>query len=350
VTAPPAKRPVRLETVSALGRAPARTGRIEPPPLPPEDQSPWARVRSLLRGAFLENLILKFVSMVLALTVFILVNTDREREIVARVGVSYTVPEDKVLVSERIDEVRVTVQGPWRRIKRFDEREIDRIHLDLSHVQGGEVLITPDMIQLPQGLHITSVTPRVLRVAFEKRATKDVDVAPVLAGRPLHGYIVTGTQVDPPRVTVRGAEGLVSALPSVRSEEIRVDGRSDTFETQVPLVPPDGVDVSPEGAVAVTVRIEEQLVTRRVGPLEVALEIPGSDPARFKSEPAEVTVVLTGGLRAIERALEQGIRAVVKVSPADAARPHAATVAVEGAPPGVGVQVLPPRVTIGPRR
>jgi len=52
-----------------------------------------------------DNVGLKFLSMVLAVTVFLLVNTDKDREITARVGVSYTMPEDKVLISDRVEEV-----------------------------------------------------------------------------------------------------------------------------------------------------------------------------------------------------------------------------------------------------
>jgi len=343
------RRAPRLETVSALGRAPARIGMRPPAPVPPpppeEPRSAWQRLRSWLRGAFVDNLVLKFVSLILALTVFILVNTDREREIVARVGISYTLPEDKVLVSERVEEVRVTLKGPWRRIKRFDERELDRIHVDLTRVQGGEVAITPDQIALPPGLRLTSITPSVMRVAFERREVKEVDVTPTLAGRPMHGFTVTETKLDPPRVVVRGPEGLVHALTSVRTQEIRIDGRSETFEATPLLVPPEGVEVEWDGAVAATVQIDEQLVARRVGPLAVALT--GVDGARFRPEPAEVKAILTGGLRAVEKAVDQGVVAVARAVPGGA---RTVPVVVEGLPPGVGVQVVPAQITIVPRR
>jgi YbbR domain-containing protein len=340
----------RLETVSALGRAPARVAPRMPslpsmPPPPEEPRSLWQRTRVWLHGALFDNLVLKFVSMVLALTVFILVNTDREREIVARVGISYTLPEDKVLVSERIEEVQVTLKGPWRRIKRFDERELDRVHIDLTRVSGGEVAITPDQINLPAGLRLESITPRVVRVAFERREVKEVDVTPTLAGRAMHGFTVTETRIDPPRVVVRGPEGLIHALTAVRTQEVRIDGRNETFEATPLLVPPEGVEIEWEGAVAVTVQVDEQLVTRRVGPLAVTLT--GVDATRFRTEPAEVKAVLTGGLRAVEKATEQGVLAVARALPGG---PRTVPVAIENVPPGVGVQVVPAQVTIVPRR
>ena len=75
-------------------------------------------VRTWLRGALLDHLAIKALALVLTLTVFLLVGSDEDREIPARIGVSYVLPEGKVLApeSERVDEVRVTIKGPWRRI------------------------------------------------------------------------------------------------------------------------------------------------------------------------------------------------------------------------------------------
>src|SRR5690349_1306685 len=141
----------RNETISNLGRAPARQP-VPPPKRPPPDPAERGAVRRWIHDALFENVGLKFLSLVLAITVFLLVNTDRDREITARVGVSYTLPDDKVLVSQRLTELRVGVRGPSRQLRRFDEREIDRIELDLRNVSDGEIAITPSMVRLPAGL------------------------------------------------------------------------------------------------------------------------------------------------------------------------------------------------------
>ena len=124
----------RSQTIGTLGRAPARVSR--PPPVDPPPER--GAVRRWLRSALFDNLGLKFLSMVLAVTVFLLVNTDKDREMTVEVGVSYTLPEDKVLVSDRIDDVRVTLKGSWRRLRKIDPRELDRVNLDLRHATGGE--------------------------------------------------------------------------------------------------------------------------------------------------------------------------------------------------------------------
>jgi len=352
---PPTRRP---ETLSALRRPPPRVNTIDGGLPSGEAERFGGRGRgpgTWLRSALTENLGLKLLSMILALTVYLLVNSDEHREINARVRVAYVLPPDKALVSERVDEVRVTIRGPWRRLKRFDEREIDRIEVDLTHVRGGEVPITPSMIDVPRGLEIISIEPKVVRIAFEDIATKQVAVVPSFAGRPMHGYetVPNRSVIDPPMITVRGAAGIVSALEGVRTQEIRVDGRSDDFTAMVPVLPPNGVEVLLDSPVQVTVAIEEQLVTRRLGAVPVAVRVPaGVDAARWSTNPETVDVTLTGGLVAVEAWIDRGVAATVDLTADAAVRGGRAVlpVTVVGAPAGVGVRVTPERVTVAPHR
>jgi YbbR domain-containing protein len=273
--------------------------------------------------------------------------------------VAYVLPPGKALVSERIDEVRVTIRGPWRRIKRFDEREIDRIDIDLTHVPDGEIAITPEMIHLPRGLEIASIQPNVIRVAFEDIEQKQVQVVPTLAGRAKHGFAVvaTRTTVDPPLATVRGAASVIHALDAVRTQEIRVDGRNDHFPTTAKVVAPEGVElVEPaDGQVQVAVAIDEELVTRRM-PLPVSLRVqaaPGWSPpdlSRWRVEPPDVDVALIGGLLTVEERAP-GAAATVTLTPEIAARgvPVEVVVVVEGAK-GLGVRVTPEKVKLVPKK
>lgn len=302
-------------------------------------------VGNWLRGAVMDNLGLKVLSLILACTVFLLVNTDEKREINAVVRIRYVLPVDKALVSEHVDEIKVTIRGPWRRIRRFDERQIERIDLDLTHVPGGEVAITPDMIHLPSGLEITSIQPNVIRVAFEDKIKKTVPVTATLAGRPLHGFQLVGTTLDRPTVAVRGATSVVNALDAVRTQEVRVDGRSDTFTTTVPLVPPEGVELTDRDTDAVvTVEVKPELVKQ---PLRIPLTVrmlPGATGA-WVADPPDIDVVLTGELLEVERWIQNGVIASVTV-PAGATGVLHPAVQIEGGPPQIGRSITPDTVTL----
>jgi YbbR domain-containing protein len=336
------KRP-RSTTIGDLGRAPAR---VNPSPKPPPTiESPKSPVRSWIRGALLDNVGLKFLSMVLAITVFLLVNTDRDREISARVGVSYTMPDDKVLVSERLEEVKITVKGPWRRLRRFDEREVPRINLDLRHAPTGEVAITPDMVHLPSGLAVTSISPRTVRVTFDRRVERIVEVSPQLAGRPQHGYVVAEAKPQPATIKVRGPEGTLSVLSSVKTHDVPVEGRADTFSTEAALALPDGVETDGPSQVVVQVVVNEELVTRKIPGLTVAVRGDGVDTTHWTVTPGQVEVTLTGTLLAVEKA-KAALQPVVKVSGNDT-KARDLDVTVEGLPPGIGVRISPERVRVG---
>jgi len=341
----------RSQTIGTLGRAPARVTRppaLAPAPVVPPQPPPPERgaVRRWLRSAMFDNLGLKFLSMVLAVTVFLLVNTDKDRETTVRVGVSYTLPEDRVLVSERVDDVQVTIKGSWRRLRKFDPREVDRVHLDLRRATAGDIAISKDMIHLPSGVAITSISPRYIRVAFDKRLDKIVEIAPAVTGRPQHGYQVD--EIKPLRATVklRGAEGMLAALASVRTQEISLEGRTESFVAETEVIPPEGVECVGNTRISVQIRIDEALVTRKLPGVGVAVRGDG-DLSRWTVSPAQVDVTLTGALLAVEKA-RASLVPVVKATPD--ARPREVEITIEGVPPGVGVKLSPEHAKLVPAK
>jgi len=333
----------RSETIGTLGRIPARA--VTPLPVAPEPPPP-ARgpLRGWLRGALFDNVGLKFLSIVLAVTVFLLVNTDKDREISARVGVSYTLPEDKVLVSDRIDEVRVTVKGAWRRLRKFDEREVERINLDLRRASSGELAISNDMIHLPPGVAVTSINPRSVHVAFDKRVDKVVEVTPAITGRPQHGYIVAEVKPVPATIKLRGGESMLAALTAIRTREISLEGRSDSFVAETEIVPAGGVEVVGNAQIAVQIHVDEELVTRKLPGVTVVVKGDG-DTSRWKITPPQVEVTLTGALLAVEEA-RNSVLPVVKLTPDPKAREVEVT--IDGLPPGIGVKISPEHVKLAP--
>lgn len=317
-------------------------------PSPVAEQPPdRGGARRWIHGALFDNVGIKFLSLVLAVTVFLLVNTDKEREIRVRAGLDYRFPADKVLVSDELHEVTLTVKGPWRRLRNFDERELSRILLDLSAAPTGDVAITTDMVQLPPGLTVTSITPRAVRVEFDRRVEKEVEVTAVTAGGPEHGYFVAEQKVVPALVKVRGGERRLGALTSIRTHEVSVQNRTAPFDTQIDLAPPAGVETEPGQRVTVHVRIEEELVTKQVTGLPIAVRGEGIDPAKWTTDPARAAVSLTGARLAVEQA-QAGVAPWVKWTPD--ARGREADVMLDGVPAGVGARITPERVKVVPAK
>ena len=76
--------------------------------------------RPLLVRIFADELPIKILSMVLAVTLFVLVRNDKDATSGAYVKVIYTLPEDRVLVSDPVPEIKVSVRGPWTKLQHLD--------------------------------------------------------------------------------------------------------------------------------------------------------------------------------------------------------------------------------------
>lgn len=325
---------------------------VEPPPAEAEHRLGRA-VALWLKGAFLANAALKFVALVLSLTVFILVHADDQAVAGGTVDVNYKLPKDRVLISDRIDQVRITVKGSRRRIKRFHREEVEPINIDLSNMTKGEVFFQPDMIGLPEGLELVSITPASLPVEFEDRAVKLVPVAVDTNGAPGRGYKVDAMSVRPSEVRISGAASLVAETRSIRTAEVDLAGHSKSFRETVRLAPPSSLDVDGDPVVEVEVTLGEEQGSRELS-LPVAVRpgagVTAEQVAKLAAEPGQVRVVLRGSVLVIDALKPEHVAAFVRVSAASlgATGDRTAEVRVEPTLPGIGYEISPAEVSLRP--
>lgn len=346
---PAPQRPGR-DTISSLGK-PARRATTQLDAIRAERPPARSGVGGWIKGALIDNAGLKLLSLILALTVYLLVNADEPRDLPGqRVAVRYLLPQDKALVSARVDSVEVTVRGSYRRIKQFDVRELGVIELDLTNAPDGEILIA-DRIRAPRGIEVVEVEPRSIRVAFEDKITDAVEVQATVAGRPLHGYAIARDKIrlDPGKVEVSGAISVMRALSAVRTQELRVDGASEDVEATLGLVPPTGVELArPDEQVTVVVPIEPAVVVKKLS--AVPVEVRGAaDPARWTVEPAQVDLEISGYQLDVEASIGAGVVAFVTV-PSDLTKRTEVEVTVAGLRVGIGVKVAPAKVSVSPKK
>lgn len=327
------------------------------------EEPPEKLTRRFMRGlkrAFVENAGLKFVALVLSITLFIMVNTNRDAVIGVNVGVSYSLPEDKVLVSPLVDQVRLNIKGSWRRIKRFDEREIERIRVNLQSWQGGDYTFSQSAIRLPPGLALLSITPASMPVRFEPRQEKTVPVRVAAVGAPTYGYKVANIASKPSQVTIRGAKSAVDGMSEVMTRDLDLTGRSSSFQEVLPLVRPEPasiITIVDDAPVEVDVTIVEEMDSHRLEGVPVEIR-PGpgftGSLGRYLTEPEQVDVVLHGPRLLVESVSgdqPKAYKAYVEVVEEDGAgKPRDIAVQVEGLPSGVGVEIEPKAVSLRIRR
>lgn len=320
----------------------------------PDGRSLWSSIGKWLHGAVFENGALKLVALALSITLFVVVNTSRDAVIGVTVGVSYTMPADRVMVEPPVDQVRVAIKGSWRRIKRFDEREIGRIYVDLRDVTASEYRFSEEQVRLPSGLHLLSIQPPSIPLSFEPLIEKTVRVSVATIGNPRKGYKLSRVEPRPSQITVRGAQNEIENLDTVETRKLDITGRQNDFSLSLPLIPPKPapvIQLLDTRSVEVAVTIGQELSTRRISSLPIEIRNPrGLSPPQpellFSVEPKTVDVMLTGPQLAIE-SFQGTLEAYIEVLAEDVepkqepAAARTASIRITGAPTGVGIEVVP---------
>ena len=345
----------RPRTTRSPEGPPARLPSFAVPEGPQGERSLGRMIAHWVRGAFVDNAPLKFVALVLALTVFILVHSDERAVAGATVKVNYLLPPDRVMVSEPLKEVSITVEGSRRRLKRFHEHKLDEIELDLRNMaSGGEVFIESNMITgLPDGIDLISITPPSVKVELDHRQMKEIPVVVESIGTPGRGYAVKSVTTSPTRIKVSGGSAKVASLESLSTSQVRLDGRTASFRTEARLVPPSGVKVEGGDMVEVEVTVGEEQGSRELD-LPVSIK-PGQgvapeQVARFVAEPDRVHVVLRGSILSIDSVSPDQLSAYVTIYPDDVARGPTRKAEVHIPPVReVGSEISPPDVTLRPK-
>jgi len=307
--------------------------------------------RPFLVRALVEELPLKIVSLVIALTLFVIVRTDREASTGIYVKVIYALPTDRVLVSDPISEVRVGVRGSWTRLARLEDRGVEPIRVDLKDARDGLLHFDDAMIKLPAGLRVASISPAEVQLKFEPRAVREVAVEPVLEGQPADGFQL-GTVVATPRVVrIEGPRSVVKGLSRIRTRPVKVTGAKEVVEADVELeAEPAHSRYLDVAQVAVRVDIQPSIVERSFA--SVPVRITGLSKLAGATEPVSAKVILRGPAPRVMGLTDGQIELVIDAQLADLRPParYVRRLTVSGLPPGVGAEVQPDTVELVTRR
>lgn len=308
-------------------------------------------MRDAIARAFTEDLPLKIIALMIAIGLFVVVRSDKDAATSIFVRVVYTLPSDRVLVSEPVSEVKVAVRGPWTRIQRLDERELEPVRVDLSHTRDAVLHFSESMVTLPPGLRVVSMSPTQTKLDFEPRAERELPVQPVLEGQPQEGFRVTAITVEPDRVRVAGPKRVLQRLERVTTRPFRIADATGAVRDTISLEPlPRGSQYVDAGTVTVTAEIRPAIVERAIE--GVVVRTIGLSRIEGELEPRVATVILRGPSDLVRRVSPSAIQLSVDARLEDS-RPPALfkkRVDVAGLPSGVAAEVRPDSVLLSTRR
>ena len=230
---------------------------------------------------------------------------------------AYTIPvyfeniaENGMLMENIFYEVNIQLQGEEQLIRKINPTELyATIDLEDKNFGVHSIPLTAQMVHLPRGANLVSITPNTIQFRIEHKITKPVQVRPVIVGQPADGFEVYKSSATPPTILVEGPLSAFQEHDYVETEPIDVTEMNSSFNTQTfVLLKSDYLKVMKESTVRVDVTIGEETNTRIFRGFTVELENQGS---KTWLNPQRLNVVVTGPISYLEQVSRAGIHVVV---------------------------------------
>jgi len=213
---------------------------------------------SLLQRYVFHDFWLKLLSLLLAAGLWYMISHEEQAEVALRSPVVLqNVPRHLEISSESIPEAQIRVRGPERIIRQLQADEV-RAELDLADAKPGERTfdLTSQQVRHPRDVAVVQVVPSQLRLAFDARLTREVEIHPRVIP-PADGEQITFA-VDPPRITITGPRGHVEEVDAAKTDPVDASAiRTNTVFTTNAYVGDPLVQVVEPTSVRVTVILQK---------------------------------------------------------------------------------------------
>ena len=257
--------------------------------------------RTLLHRVFLDNLGLKLISLIIALSLFVIVREDKGTEAEIEVSVVLSnIDDHAVFTGELPRTLRVRVRDRWSRLARALERKPNPYLVDLRGFSN-ESMYVFDRERLQQllgvtGLSIQSVYPAEFAVALEPKTERIVPVRPNLVGEPPQGYMVLRerARANPAQVRIWGAKSSVKTIDELLTWPIDLASMDKEARIEVAIQKPSQPYLFlDDDRVKVDVPVQELQDRASLGKMDILVK---NCPANLVCavEPATVQVTLAG--------------------------------------------------------
>ncbi len=254
----------------------------------------WEKIVALAGS----NLGLKALALIIAVGLWMAGHRDTERAI--EVPLEFrNIPSDLMVMDNRIDYVVLRVMGPRTSVSTLDADNV-KLSLDLDGAKSGLLSypLAPGDFNVPRGVTVARITPPVIHLRLEPVAKRTLPVTVRLSGKPMSGYRIAQSTVQPENVAVQGPAEEVRRLASIETVPVDVEGHRDAIKRRVRLSN-DGkpLSITPD-QVEVVITIDEEQASRAFEPIEVhAKDFKGA----YNVSPKTVFLRIAGPKNAVEK-------------------------------------------------
>ncbi|GEM_PF-1867234 len=274
------------------------------------------------RKFLVKNLPLKFLSLLLAFLLWIMVSGEKRQtvEIMVRAPVGFqNLPKNLELVSFSPKEVSIRLKVQKNMMFSQDYRSIS-VMVDLSGAREGEEVfpIKKDMVILPETVQVVKITPSYVRVKLEAVVQRRVKIKPVFIGNPPPWFDFKGYRIEPPQAVVSGTRSALSRIKVIYTEPFNLKDIVPGKPVTLKIIPPkEAVSiVSPQdGTVTVLFegreKPEKRTIKATVGSYRVVVVVEGFHSRVAGLGPEVVKGLVKKGSRLIPRVeLPPGVKMV----------------------------------------
>ncbi len=314
-------------------------------------------MRGFLRRAFTEHILLKLLSLGLAMVLFLIVRAEKDAVATGYVMVEYKYDATRwVLTSSPPRQLRISVRGTWSKVNRFDDRDLKPIKINVEATKKELVAFTPDMIRLPHGLRVVAISPPTAEIKVDRLVERKVPLTPRVVGEVAKGYSLQGRAVTAPAtVLLRGPKGVLDRLTrsGLSLSPVDVTNAEGTVVRKVDVVSSLPEHVKALTSLKVIVRQDVVALSGRRTLPDVAVELYGVKWSGYTPllEFPSVTVALKGPRPVLDRIDPKLLRLVLDFTKESKRMPlppasmtkEAKASDVKGLPTGAVVQFVRPK-------
>lgn len=175
------------------------------------------KLKIFIIEAFTDNMTLKFISVIITLTLFVLI-AGESVQVSKAVKIEYVTAEDMMIVNTVPYEFEMILSGPKSLIGAIRARDyVYTINLVSTGIGTTGVRIDPRQLGLDRGILVSSLMPPVVYPRLEKMVYKTVGVMLITEGKVKNGLVKSLT-IEPKEIKISGPDSFLSEITHIFTE------------------------------------------------------------------------------------------------------------------------------------
>ncbi|MCB0327935.1 MAG: hypothetical protein KDD52_10015, partial [Bdellovibrionales bacterium] len=180
-----------------------------------------------MKKFFFKYPITKMISLLLAMTLWLMVHGDRQKEITVDVPIKFEdLPGELMTVGAVPQTIRVRLKGSQTRLSKIDDSYFTPHALNLSKARPGinTFWVYEEDFKVPFGVSVMRVYPQAIRLELDFAQIQWVPVEAKLEGDLDLGYTIDQISIVPSKVRIRKKKKKIGEVKTIYTEEISIAG------------------------------------------------------------------------------------------------------------------------------